>query len=548
MERIEENLKKQMKSANNVSYPDFDRMWSSIQQNELKIASGEPVPLRPRKHKGIAIITGISVALMATPVYAALNYDWSNLLSYRAGIQTALEQGLGQTIEQSVTKDGITLTVHTAFIDENRTFLLYSLDPGTRAGEQVTFDHIGLKDKNGRTIEGRYSHQWNEKLGVFQGYFETDWVADGQVANIEFAMENIHFTGEGSQSINYDPNDQNTQVFPIQKDGIDHVTLRTFEQSDENTQLQSAITFTDPEMKSRSWVRIQVTDAKKEILKEVGTPSFGAPGASGEYLSQQVFKSDSLRAEGTQFQLVYDRTLETANGNWGLNMALSKKQMDNGTFKEALNIPLDQVPGGTKIKEMIVTPTQVRLVLTHEEKYTRVPYMDYQLDVGGTLLGGGMWFVQEDPKKTELRFEMAGLNAASLANQPVSLVAKHRVDDYDGDNNPIRLTGISAERQSVTSSIAGYPITWTYYMKDNNLYVESSSSDNKFGGVNQTYYVNDKERDYGKPAMMGMLGDDNNKRMDVYENFDKAALDIYIWKYTTHKRDDILRVPLKAGQ
>ena len=128
MERFEDNLNNQMKTANNVSYPDFDRMWSSIQQNELKVAGGESVPLRPRRRKRIAIITGISVALMATPVYAALNYDWSNLLSYRAGIQTALEQGLGQTIEQSVTKDGITLTVHTAFIDENRTFLLYSLD------------------------------------------------------------------------------------------------------------------------------------------------------------------------------------------------------------------------------------------------------------------------------------------------------------------------------------------------------------------------------------------------------------------------------------
>ena len=286
---------------------------------------------------------------MATPVYATLNYDWSNLLSYRAGIQTALEQGLGQTIEQSVTKDGITLTVHTAFIDENRTFLLYSLDPGSsRAGEQVAFDHIGLKDKEGNSIEGHYSHQWNEDAGVFQGYFETDWVADGQTADIEFAMENIHFTGDGIQSINYDPQDPNMQAFPIQKDGIDSVTLQSFEQAEGEVLLRSAITFTDPEVKSRSWVRIHVTDSKKKMIKEVGTPSFGTPGASGEYLSQQVFKSDSLRAEGTQFQLAYDRTLETAEGTWSLIMALSKKQMDNGTFKEALNIPVDQVPGGTK--------------------------------------------------------------------------------------------------------------------------------------------------------------------------------------------------------
>ncbi|KOR76669.1 DUF4179 domain-containing protein [Paenibacillus solani] len=548
MDRFENNLKDQMKTANNVSYPDFDRMWSSIQQNEMKIAAGDPVPLRPRKHKRIAIITGISVALMATPVYAALNYDWSNLLTYRAGIQTALEQGLGQTIEQTVTKDGITLTVHTAFIDENRTVLLYSLDPGSRAGEQVAFDHIGLKDKDGRTIEGRDSHQWNEKLGVFQGYFETDWVADGQIADIEFAMENIHFTGNGTQSLNYDPSNSNTQVFPIQKDGIDSVSLQSFDQSDGNVLLRTAITYTDPEMSSKGWVRVQAINDKGESIKET-EPSFnGAPGAAGEFINQQKFKSDHLLAKGTAFQLTYDRTLETAEGTWSLNMALSKKQMDNGTFKETLNIPVDQLPGGTKIHEMIITPTQVRLILNHEEKYTQVPYMEYQLDIGGTLLGGNIGYVQGQHNKTELRFEVAGLNAASLLNQPVSLVAKHRVDDYEGDNNPIRLTGISAEHQSVTSSIAGYPITWTYYMKDNNLYVESSSSDNKFGGVNRTYYLNDQERNYGKPAMMGMLGDDNNKRMDVYENFDKTELEVYISKYTTHKRDDILRVPLKAGQ
>ncbi|SEL52111.1 protein of unknown function [Paenibacillus sp. cl141a] len=549
MERFENNLKNQMNTANNVSYPDFDRMWSSIQQDELKVAGGESIPIRPRKRKRIAIITGISVALMATPVYAALNYDWSHLLSYKAGIQTALEQGLGQTIEKSVTKDGITLTVHTAFIDENRTFLLYSLDPGsTRAGEQIAFDRIGLKDKEGHSVEGHYSHQWNEELGVFQGYFETDWVAEGQIADIEFAMENIRFTGDGTQSIPYDPQNPNTQVFPIQKDGIDSVTLQSFEQAEGNVLLQSAIRFTDPEMNSRSWVRIQATDDKNEMIKEVKPSTFGTPAATGEYLGQQIFNSDSLRAEGTTFQLAYDRTLQSADGIWSLNMALSKKQMANGTWKDVLNIPVDQVPGETKIHEMIVTPTQVRLILTHEEKYTRFPFMDYQLDIGGTLLNGGVWFIQGQSNKTELRFEMAGLNAASLANQPVSLIAKHRVDEFAGDKNPIRLTDISAEHQTLTSSIAGYPITWTYYMKDHNLYVESLSSDPAFGGVNQTYYLDGEDRNYGMPAIIGLLGDDNNKHMDVYENFDKTELEVYISNYTTHKRDDVLRIPLKAGK
>ncbi|GIO99159.1 hypothetical protein J14TS5_42450 [Paenibacillus lautus] len=548
MDRFENNLKNQMKEANNVSYPDFDRMWSSIEQNEMKVAGGESVPLRQRKRKRIMIITGISVALMVTPVYAALNYDWSNLLSYRAGIQTALGQGLGQTIEQTVTKDGITLTVHTAFIDENRTFLLYSLNPGSRAGEQLAFDHIGLKDKEGNSIEGHYFHQWNEELGVFQGYFETDWVADGQMADVEFAMENIHFTGDGKQSINYDPSNPNTQVFPIQKDGIDSVSLQSFDQSDGNILLRSAITYTDPEMRSRSWVRVEAINDKSEIIKETQPSINGTPGAAGEFVNQQIFESDHLLAEGTAFQLAYDRTLETAEGTWSLDMALSKKQMDNGTFKETLNIPVDQLPGGTKIHEMIVTPTQVRLILTHEEKYTQVPYMEYQLDIGGTLLNGNIWYVQGQHNKTELRFEMTGLNAAFLANQPVSLIAKHRVDAYDGDKSPIRLTDISAKHQTITTSIAGYPITWIYYMKENNLYVESSSADPAFGGVNQTYHLDGNDRNYGMPAMTSLFGDDNNKHMDVYENFDKTELEVYISKYATHKRDDVLRIPLKAGK
>ena len=123
------------------------------------------------------MVAGLAVALMATPVYAALNYDWSTILSYRAGIQSALDQGLGQTIEKSVTQDGFTLTVHTAFIDDNRTFLLYSLKPdATWDGMNVSFDQIGLQDSNGDFIQGNYSHRWNEDLGLFKGILrQTGW-------------------------------------------------------------------------------------------------------------------------------------------------------------------------------------------------------------------------------------------------------------------------------------------------------------------------------------------------------------------------------------
>ncbi|WDU79370.1 DUF4179 domain-containing protein [Lysinibacillus sp. G01H] len=544
MERIEKKLKKEMNADHNIKYPDFEQMWNSIQQDELKMVD-EPIEVLPRKRKRFVLVAGLAVALMATPVYAALNYDWSTILSYRAGIQSALDQGLGQTIEQSVTKDGFTLTVHTAFIDDNRTFLLYSLKPDASwDGEDIGFEHTRLKDSKGNFIEGNYTHSWNEELGTFQGYFETDWVAEGQMTDVELMMENIQFISDKKYSIDYNPNDLTTQVFPIQKDGVDTVSIQSFAQDEGKILLKTAVTLTDLKVRNTGIFIEAINNTNHSI--ETGKRSFmGKQGAKGEYFSQQLFESEALQEEGTKFQISYNRILETKESTWNMQLNLSKKQLENTSFKKVLDIPIDNVPGGTKIHEMTVTPTQVRLILT-QEKYETFPYMDYQLDVGGTLLTGYISGEDGNPNETELRFEINGLNAASLENQSLTFVAKNRVEGLYGDDNSIQLTNISAKPQSVTSNIAGYPISWTYYIKDNNLYVESLSPDPGFAGVNQTYYLEGKEKIYGTPEFMGIL--ENNKRMDVYENFDKKELEILIYKYLTNKANDELRIPLTFGK
>jgi len=544
LERIEKKMKKEMNADHNIKYPDFEQMWNSIQQDELKMVD-EPIEVLPRKRKRFVLVAGLAVALMATPVYAALNYDWSTILSYRAGIQSALDQGLGQTIEQSVTKDGFTLTVHTAFIDDNRTFLLYSLKPDASwDGEDIGFEHTRLKDSKGNFIEGNYTHSWNEELGTFQGYFETDWVAEGQMTDVELMMENIQFISDKKYSIDYNPNDLTTQVFPIQKDGVDTVSIQSFAQDEGKILLKTAVTLTDLKVRNTGIFIEAINNTNHSI--ETGKRSFmGKQGAKGEYFSQQLFESEALQEEGTKFEISYNRILETKESTWNMQLNLSKKQLENTSFKKVLDIPIDNVPGGTKIHEMTVTPTQVRLILT-QEKYETFPYMDYQLDVGGTLLTGYISGEDGNPNETELRFEINGLNAASLENQSLTFVAKNRVEGLYGDDNSIQLTNISAKPQSVTSNIAGYPISWTYYIKDNNLYVESLSPDPGFAGVNQTYYLEGKEKIYGTPEFMGIL--ENNKRMDVYENFDKKELEILIYKYLTNKANDELRIPLTFGK
>ncbi|MEC0090966.1 DUF4179 domain-containing protein [Paenibacillus macquariensis] len=538
-----------MDDSGKTSYPDFDRLWDSIQQGEMRSMGNDSRRVRPMRGRKAAVIVGLSVALLATPVYAAIAYDWTGILSNKTGVQSAMDKGLGQTIEQSVTRNGVTLTLHTAFTDENRTLLLYSLDPGqSREGKSISYKSIGLRDSEGKTIEGHYTQQWNPDLGVFQGYFESDWVVTGSTADVEFMIEDIRYIDDGVQQIAFDPNNPKTQEFPIQKDGIGSVTVQSFDQSEGKVLLKSSITFTDHELQKWSWIRIQALNGNNEIIKEVKSPVFGTPGETGEYNSQQIYELIQLNGEGNHYVLAYDREVAHVNGKWGINVTLSKKQLESGTFKENLNIPLKQLPGGTEISEMIVTPTQIRLILTHQEKFTRVPYQNYQLDVDGTLLDGGEWYVEGNTNKTELRFEMGMLDVNSIANKPIDLIAKHRVDENLGNKIPIRLMNISNDRQSMTTDYEGYPVTWTYYKKDNNLYVESVSSESEFGGVNQTYYLDGTKRNFGTPAIVAFHGDGNNKRMDLFKDFDRDELEIYVWMYSTEKPEDELRVELTKGK
>ena len=511
--------------------------------------SNESRRVKPVRGRKAAVVVGLSVALLATPVYAAISYDWTGVLSSKTGVQSALNKGLGQNIDQSVTKNGVTLTVHTAFTDENRTLLLYTLDPGeTRKGKDVSYESIGLKDSTGNPIEGHYTQKWNPQLGVFQGYFESDWVVAGSMADVEFVIKDIRYNDDGVEPIAFDPNNSNKQEFPIQKDGIGTVTVQSFDQSDGKVLLKSAVKFTDPELKVSPWVGIQASNDKKELIKEVESPSYGSQGASGEYNSNQIFDESQLMGKGNHYAIAYDREVARVDGEWGLNVTLSKKQLESGTFKERLNIPLKQLSGGTEISEMIVSPTQIRLILNHEEKYARVPYLDYQLDVGGTLLDGGIWVENNNPNDTEIRFEMSPLAFASIANKPITMIAKNRLDEHAGNKTPVRLTDISSKPKSITMNYDKYPVTWTYYTKDNNLYVESQSSDSSFGGVNQTYYLEGTEKNYGNPIGIGINYLESNKYMDVYENFIGGELEIYVSNYMTEKPDDELRVELTKGK
>ncbi|MCM3782015.1 DUF4179 domain-containing protein [Neobacillus mesonae] len=548
MKSVEYKVKNHMNHSDQVKYPDFEKMYNSIQTGELRVISEVNNRSQRRKTKA-AIVLGVSVAIMATPVYAAFQYDWSDVLSNKSGIESALQAGYGQPIEQSVTADGVTLTVHTAFVDDNRTVLLYTVKPEMETEKQeIRYDQIVLKDSNGTPIEGRYYQKWNAGQGVFQGYFETDWVMEENQSDLQFSITDVLYLEDLQEEISLNPKDVSTQQFNIQKNGIDTVEVQSFKYDEGKIMINSNVAFSDSGIQEQSWAGITAYDQEREIIKETESSVYGTEGVSGDYSSRQIFNEQQFR-EGESFTFTYTHEKARTEGTWNLDLSLSRQQMETGTYKKEVDIPLHSLPEEANISGIVVTPTQIRVTIDHEEDYFRLPYRTYQLEVDGKVMDG---YVSVDgtidPNQTELRFEQSDtllMDVNSLADKPMILIAKNRVDEHEGSKASIRLTDISTEPKTITSDYEGFPINWTYYIKDDNLYVESDSPDNAFGGINQTYFLDGEKRHYLVPQF---FSDSENKHMDVYKDFQGTDLDLYVWNYTTIVQDDELRLSLTSSK
>lgn len=221
--------------------------------------------------------------------------------------------------------------------------------------------------------------------------------------------------------------------------------------------------------------------------------------------------------------------------------------MKTGSVKKEMDIPLQSLDGEAKISGVVVTPTQIRLTIDHQEDYYRLPYRTYQLEVDGRLLEGYVSLEGTlDPNQTELRFEQSDsshMDVSSVANKPITFIAKDRVDEHAGDQTSIRLTNISTQPQTVTKEYEGFLINWTYYLKDGNLYVGTSSPESTFGGINQTYFLDAGEKQYLTPLY---FNDSDNKHTEVFQDFKGKDIDLYVSNYTTKKPDGDLRIPLHS--
>ena len=570
MRHIENRLKQQLNHEDGLSYPDFNKMWSHIEtandtQAEAHVEAADTVSfgkgrqhskrrnglimsiIRARGWRRAAMIASISAVIIAAPVYAAFQVDWTHLLngSGRSGIQTALAQNLGQTIEQSVTKDGITLTIHTAVVDENRTVILYSLDTGKYGKNLWQFADMELTDEQGNRIEGKVGRQmWNEQAGRYIGYFESNWTPKSEQATIELTAGKLQFFSNQQKEIPLDVSKLGEQQFAIEQDGISKLVVQVFPRGEDSLMLSTGVFFAQPEI--REWATPQVNAYyNSDEPVRISNGAFGKPGDHGEYTAQQYYRLADIPKDGTVYKLDYTRRDAIVDQQWTFSLHLSKQQMEAGTLRTQIDMPVPGTENKAVLKELVITPTQIRVTEEHQKRYYQLPFVEYQLEVDGHLLRRAYWSSEKGPHINELSVERP-LDLEITDTSIIKLIGRHLIEYHDGDKYPaIMLKNIGSERQSFMQDIGGYPVKWTYYREDGNLFVETESADPLFGGVNQTHIGKGKDRIIGKQLTVNFSGDGNNKSIDVYKDYASDSAEIYMFYYTTERPDEQFSIQLR---
>ncbi|MDQ0494093.1 DUF4179 domain-containing protein [Paenibacillus brasilensis] len=539
MNNVEKALKHKLNEDSGVAYPDFEDMWNRMEQagqtaHTLPEAPKSVTPRRHRNWRKIAIAASLSTLLVAVPVYAAIQYNWDNLLQGRKGIETALAQNLGQPLEQSITRDGVKLTLHTAIVDENRTVILYSLEVGKRAKNEFwNVKGVSLKNAAGTSSEGEYSfQQWDEKNQRYNGYFESDWTPQQETENIRLTVDHIELSSIQEVDLPLDIQSPQIQTFKLDRDGLQAMKVQVFEQGKDKLLLSSAITFNSSIAKKWDNPQIIAYKGGEPVMSQSGG-AFGTPGENGEYTAQQYFKRGDIPKVQTTYKLQYAKIERGIDEPINFDLQLSKKRMESGTIKSVLNTPLENGNPNFMVEQMIVTPTQIRVTIRSKKKFASLPYQKYVLDVNGKTLKGNRWSSPDrEPDLNTIGFERPS-DLVITRDTPINFTGKYKVTAHSDDKTPQHLTDISDQKQTLTTHIGGYPVKWTYYKQGMNLFVETESEDARFGGINQTHIGLGEGRILGKPITANFDGDGINKAVDVYKNFKGKEASVYMFYYTT---------------
>lgn len=547
----EKVLAQQLGGEGNHTYPDFDAMWLKIEADRQQEQA--PAVVKRTKRTGflhgrrLAFLSSIAFVIVATPVLASMSGKWD--FTSRPGLKSALNQGFGQTLNKSVTTSGITFTIDSAMSDDNGTTLLYSFDPKDEQAREWGFSEVELRRADGETIAqvkggramemnwktGYYSHRWDTENKQYNGFFETAWTFPGVETDVQFIVRGLQEYRDKRVPLNLDPSQNGIQTFPIKKEGIDALNIEVVNQGAEGVLIKSSLRYMNKQAADTASPRIQVMKDGKLVKSKRLSAAW--PDADGVYGSIDYYRWKDINQKGITFDLVYLAEGQKIDGVWDVGtLNLNKEKSLNASATRELNIPFETSFGTSTIRKLIIRPTGIRIEIETPKAHQYPIYQNAFLSINGRKLEGYMTLGNGGDEEIEAHMKTLLFDVPPdlhiTPDTPMELMLQNENESKLDYAQPVMLQNISGEKQTITTDVEGYPVKWTYYKANGKLYVETGSTNERFGGVDQTYYQQEGEQILSRIVYIeGSTPWVSNERVNVFPGFEGTELELYIKVY-----------------
>lgn len=234
-------------------------------------------------------------------------------------------------------------------------------------------------------------------------------------------------------------------------------------------------------------------------------------------LRQDTFRLSDEELNHASLYFSSLETVHTVEGTWQASFEADGNKTSQATFRKKLNPDLADPEFNMRLKELVVTPLQIRILLDNEfHKFPAKPWVQYhktELLLNGQTVAGGLW--QTEKSGSFFRFE-APEWYKDWSRVPMKLQLSDAVISKRSTDQWFPLEVGSESKRSVEADLDGFPVTLTYYRQDQDLIVESQSDDPKFPGISQTAVKLDGKALYPQPNHIPPGGTGSNKRTDRY--------------------------------
>ncbi|MEK3884466.1 DUF4179 domain-containing protein [Paenibacillus sp. PL2-23] len=530
-------VEKKLEAIARAGEPDYEIMWGRI---EKRLGHVRPITTRPgiSGNKKKTIILAASVAIMtAVPVVASVhNSGWESLWNGQSSYN-AIELGLGNRLDHTVTSGGIAMTLNGVATDDQRMNILLTMDDtDLPAYDVVTFDRSQLASEKGVEdgIQVQLKHVPEE--GRLYGLATVqNNLGDGR-ERYQLTLDHLVFYKYTSVPVAIKP--AQSQGKAVQLVGSPAKSIAIISTIRENNVLTVRYELNGVNDYLKHNPQLQLVSGD-QVLKPQNSALLPSEKPN-VLLRQSTFNISDADLAKARFELAALEEAGRKEGSWRFDFKAAGKKAAQAIFAMTLNPDTVVNDSYMKFTELVVTPLEIRLMYDEKQNFPEpgqplIQYETVKLIADGRELDSGTGFNTTEDGRYYRRFELPSwYEQKAWGSVPIQVILSgQKAQERAEADHAVTLAQPSASKKTATTEQHGATVTFTYYKDGKDLMVESASDNPLFGGITQSYLNINGERMFPELNPTPPGGNGTNRKVERYVNVPNGDLTLnpflYVW-------------------